>query len=449
MLVYLLHPWFIALAGAGRRLPWLAGPLEKNSLLRFAAVLAASLASAWVLDVLRPLPVPSRSRAWREIDLSALRHNAHALQALLPERCALMAVLKADAYGHGAPASAWCLWRAGVRDFAVACLSEGIALRKAGVRGVILILGYTPPELVPQLRRWRLTQAVADEAHGHALANQGLPLRVHLALDTGMHRLGIPAENIAALTRLYARRELRIEGVFSHLCVSDNPELERYTTGQLDRFSAAVDRLRRQGLDPGKLHIQSSYGLLNLPPQPCAYVRAGIVLYGVSSGGVLPRQWPELRPVLSLRARVACVRTLRPGDRAGYGLAFQAERETRLAVLTIGYADGLPRALSQQGGRVLLRGVSCPMAGRMCMDQLLVDVTGVPEIQAGDVATLIGRDGNQEIPAEEVAERCGTITNELLSRLGKRACSYRIDEKKPALLFGPDARMRPRGRRMA
>ena len=153
--------------------------------------------------------------------------------------------------------------------------------------------------------------------------------------------------------------------------------------------------------------------------------------------------------MLSLRARVACVRTLRPGDRAGYGLAFQAERETRLAVLTIGYADGLPRALSQQGGRVLLRGVSCPMAGRMCMDQLLVDVTGVPEIQAGDIATLIGRDGNQEIPAEEVAERCGTITNELLSRLGKRACSYRIDEKKPVLLFGPDARMRPRGRRMA
>ena len=132
--------------------------------------------------------------------------------------------------------------------------------------------------------------------------------------------------------------------------------------------------------------------------------------------------------MLSLRARVACVRTLRPGDRAGYGLAFQAERETRLAVLTIGYADGLPRALSQQGGRVLLR---------------------VPEIQAGDIATLIGRDGNQEIPAEEVAERCGTITNELLSRLGKRACSYRIDEKKPVLLFGPDARMRPRGRRMA
>lgn len=449
MLVYLLHPWFIALAGAGRRLPWLAGPLEKNSLLRFAAVLAASLASAWVLDVLRPLPVPSRSRAWREIDLSALRHNAQALQALLPERCALMAVLKADAYGHGAPSSARCLWRAGVRDFAVACLSEGIALRKAGVRGTILILGYTPPELVPQLRRWHLTQAVADEAHGHALADQGLPLRVHLALDTGMHRLGIPAEDADALTRLYARRELRIEGVFSHLCVSDNPELERYTTGQLDRFSAAVNRLRRQGLDPGKLHIQSSYGLLNLPPQPCAYVRAGIVLYGVSSGGGLPRRWPELRPVLSLRARVACVRTLRPGDRAGYGLAFQAERETRLAVLTIGYADGLPRALSQQGGRVLLRGVSCPMAGRMCMDQLLVDVTGVPEVRAGDVATLIGRDGDQVIPAEEVAERCGTITNELLSRLGKRACSYRIVEKKPELLFGPDARILPRGRKMA
>lgn len=421
LLVYLLHPWCIVLVRAGARRTGLTGPLVENSLGHFAAVLAVSLAAALVLDGLRPLRLAPRGRAWREIDLSALRQNARALQALLPQGCELMAVLKADAYGHGAAPSARRLRRAGVRAFAVACLEEGIALRRGGVRGTILILGYTPPEEVPLLRRWRLTQTVADEAHGHALADRGEPLDVHLALDTGMHRLGIPAEDAAALVRLYRRRELRIKGLFSHLCVPDDPAREDYTNQQLTRFYQAADQLRQQGLDPGKLHIQASYGLLNLPPQPCAYARAGIVLYGVPSGGPAARRWPELRPVLSLRARVACVRTLRPGDRAGYGLAFQAERETRLAVLTIGYADGLPRALSQQGGRVLLRGRSCPMAGRMCMDQLLVDVTGLPDVEPGDVATLIGRDGGLEIPAEEVAERCGTITNELLSRLGPRA----------------------------
>ncbi len=430
MLVYLLHPWFIALVWAGDRF---AAPLVEHSLVRFAAVLAASFLAALSLDGLRPLPIPARSRVWREIDLSALRQNARALQALLPRGCELMAVLKADAYGHGAVRSARCLEKAGVRAFAVACLGEGVALRKGGVRGTVLILGYTSPELVPLLRRWRLTQTVVDEAHGHALADRGRPVRVHLALDTGMCRLGVPAEDTAALERLYERKELRIGGVFSHLCVSDDLERQAETDAQLARFHRAVRSLRQRGLDPGKLHIQASYGLLNLPPQPCAYVRAGILLYGVGSGGSSVRQWPPLCPVLSLRARVACVRVLQKGDRAGYGLEFQAARKTRLAVVTLGYADGLPRNLAQRGGRVLIRGRVCPMAGRMCMDQLLVDVTDAPEVQAGDTATLIGRDGGAEIPAEEVAERCGTITNELLSRLGNRALPvYRRDGERPA-----------------
>ena len=160
--------------------------------------------------------------------------------------------------------------------------------------------------------------------------------------------------------------------------------------------------------------------MLNLPPQPCGYARAGIALYGVYSDLSPTQRRLPLKPVLSLRARVASVRTLQPGQGAGYGLAFQARRETRLAVVTIGYADGLPRNLSQKGGRVLIRGAFCPMAGRMCMDQMLVDVTGLPEAAPGDVVTLIGRDGSNELRAEELAVRCGTITNELLSRLGAR-----------------------------
>ena len=237
-----------------------------------------------------------------------------------------------------------------------------------------------------------------------------------------MHRLGLPAGDRSAIARMYRLKNLRIDGVFSHLCVSDSLKKEDMdaTLEQLTLFYDTLDWMRTQNLSPGRVHIQASYGVLNLPPQPCAWARAGIALYGVYSSLSPVQRRLDLKPVLSLRARVASVRTLRPVERAGYGLAFQARQETRLAVVTIGYADGLPRQLPQQGGRVLIRGTFCPMAGRMCMDQLLVDVTALPDVQAGDVVTLIGRDGAQELRAEELAARCGTITNELLSRLGRR-----------------------------
>ncbi len=422
LLVYLLHPWAIVLVRGGAKVTGLEGIFVQNSLGHFAAVLALTLSMALALDALRPIRPNPRGRAWRELDRGALVHNAQVLQDALAPGCQFMAVVKADAYGHGAIPVARCLQRAGVRAFAVACLAEGIRLRKAGVRGTILILGYTPAEEVPLLRRWRLTQAVADEAHGRALAASGGRVRVHLALDTGMHRLGVPAEDHKAIARLYRLRNLDIQGVFSHLCVSDSlePEDMAYTQGQLTLFYNTLDWMRGQGLEPGKTHIQASYGVWNLPPQPCAYARAGVALYGVQSAPGPVQHSLDLRPVLSLRARVASVRTLAAGEGAGYGLAFHARRETRLAAVTIGYADGLPRCLSQQGGEVLIRGYRCPMVGRMCMDQLLADVTDVPGVGPGDVVTVIGRDGGQVIPAEEVAAQCHTITNELLSRLGAR-----------------------------
>ena len=422
LLIYLLHPWSIVLVRGGAKVLGLEALFIENSLLHFCAVLILTLALALGLYALRPMAPDPRGRAWAELDGQALLHNVKVLASALAPGEQLMAVVKADAYGHGAVPAARRLHRAGVRAFGVACLREGIALRRAGVRGTILILGYTPPREAPLLRRWRLTQGVADLAHGLALAAQGAPVEVHLALDTGMHRLGIPAEDRAAIARLYRLRGLRITGTFSHLCVSDSqePAHREFTAHQLRLFYETLDWMRRQGLDPGAVHIQASGGLLNLPPQPCTYARAGIALYGAA--GPLPPLWhgAPLRPVLSLRARVAAVRTLRPGEGAGYGLAFRAQRETRLAVVTIGYADGQPRELSQKGGRVLIRGAFCPMAGRMCMDQLLVDVTDLPQVHPGDLVTLIGRDGDRELPAEELAARCGTIPNELLSRLGPR-----------------------------
>lgn len=421
-LVYVLHPWCIVLVRGGAEVLNLEPLLIENSLGHFAAVLALTFLLAVVLLALRPSPVPPRTRAWREVDLDALAYNAMVLQHALSPGQKLMAVVKADAYGHGAVPVCRRLWKSGVRTFAVACLSEGIALRKACVRGTILILGYTPPEAVPLLRRWRLTQAIVDAAHGRALNAQGKKVRVQLALDTGMHRLGVPAGERDTIAALYQLPHLHITGVFSHLCVSDGQtDSDRtYTEEQLQTFYNTVDWMRKQGLDSGAIHIQASYGIWNLPSQPCTYARAGIALYGVGSDNGPVQNRLELRPVLSLRARVASVRHLRPGETAGYGRAFSSERETTLAVVTIGYGDGLPRELTQRGGEVLLRGRHCPMVGQMCMDQLLVDVTDLKTVAPGDVVTLLGRDGGQEIRAEAVAERCGTITNELLSQLGKR-----------------------------
>ena len=421
-LVYLLHPWCIVLVRGGAEILGLEALLVQNSLIHYAAVLALSFGLSALLLTLRPLRLSPTARAWREVDLEALARNAAALREALSPGQQLMAVVKADAYGHGAVPVCRRLRKAGVRAFAVACLSEGIALRRAGIRGTILILGYTPPEEAALLARWQLTQAVADADHGRALSRQGRRIRVHLALDTGMHRLGIPAEDRAAIAEMYQLPHLRITGVFSHLCVSDSLREEdaAYTRRQLDAFSGAVAWMKERGYAPGLTHIQASYGIWNLPPQPWGCARAGIALYGVSSSGSPVRRPLALEPVLSLRARVASIRTLQPEESAGYGRAYHARRETRLAVLTIGYGDGLPRELPQRGGQVLLHGRRCPMVGQMCMDQLLVDITALDGVRPGDTATLLGRDGAQAIRAEEMAAQCGTITNELLARLGKR-----------------------------
>lgn len=422
LLVYLIHPWCIVLVRGGARAVGLAGLLIENSLGHFAAVLALSFCAALVLAHLRPERGDPRGRAWREVDLEAVAHNARTLQQALPQECGLMAVIKADAYGHGAVAVARRLRRCGVGAFAVATLEEGVALRRHGIGGEILILGYTHPAQAGRIRRWRLTQTVVDAAHGEALAAQGVGLRVHLALDTGMHRLGIPAEDRRAIARMYQLPKLKITGVFSHLCVSDSlrPEDRDYTQRQLDRFYAALDWMAGQGLDPGETHIQASYGVWNLPAQNCAWARVGIALYGVASDSGPTLRHLDLRPALALRGRVASVRTLAAGEGAGYGLAFRPGEERQLAAVTIGYADGLPRDLARKGGEVLIAGRRCPVVGRVCMDQMLVDVTGVPDVRPGGIVTLIGRDGAEEIRAEELARRCGTITNELLSRLGGR-----------------------------
>lgn len=347
-----------------------------------------------------------KSRAWIEIERAALLHNVETLRKRLPTGCALMPAVKANAYGHGAVPIARECQKMGVDAFCVATVEEGVELREHGISGMILVLGWTDPRLAPLLHEHGLTQTVVSLSYAQELNRLGKPLGVHIKVDTGMHRLGIHWENLDEAEGIFHCENLRVTGAFTHIC-ADSMAKE-----QGRRFYRVVERLRGRGYAIPKIHLLASGGLLNHPELGGDYARVGLALYGVGAS--------DLRPVLSLKARVAQVRELPAGEGTGYELQFTSQRPSRIAVLTIGYADGLPRSLSCGAGSVLLHGKRAPVAGLVCMDQTLVDVTGIPHVSPGDTAVVMGKSGGSEISAAQVAEWAGTVPNEILSRMGRR-----------------------------
>ncbi|MCI8513669.1 MAG: serine racemase VanT catalytic subunit [Lachnospiraceae bacterium] len=444
LLIYVLHPWFIVLVRGAAKVLKITPFFVENSLIHYLAVCAATFFASIFFYGLAEYGKTSgkiarisgkerpgvKSRAWVEIEGEAIRHNMEEIRRLLPERTGILGVLKADAYGHGAVKTARILEAAGAEGYAVACLSEAVALRKAGIKGEILILGWTDPKEAGCLARYRLTQTVVDAVYARMLSHRGIPLKVHVKIDTGMHRLGVSNEAYEEITKIFRCRNLKIEGIFSHLCVSDTRKKEdlAYTETQIQRYFDLVGRLKRDGYPVGRTHIQASYGILNYPNLNCDLARPGLILYGIKSDSQDVLYDPDLKPALALKARVALVRDLEPGERAGYGRVFCAKDFRRLGVVTIGYGDGVPRNYAEAGGEVLLKGSRAPIVGRICMDQLLVDVTEIPGVKAGDTAVLIGKDGNGQITCEEMAEKCGTITNEILSRLGNRLLRIYVEK---------------------
>lgn len=430
LLVYLVHPMMILVIRMAAKLLHLQNLLIENSILHYFAVCASSILFSVVITALwnrckfkKEKYYPDTGRAYIEINLSNLEHNVAALQKVMPKGCKLMAVVKREAYGHGAFEIASNLERMGVDAFATATIDEAIWLRKYGIRGEILILGYTDVLRASELKKYHLTQTLIDFDYARALNSQGIAVKVHLKIDTGMHRLGIPAENFLQIKKLFSMKNLKICGMFTHLCCADSTDAEdiAFTEIQIGRFYSVVDELKDRGLPVPKLHIQSSYGLMNYPNLKCDYVRAGIALYGVlSARGDCPVVTPDLCPVLSLKARVILIRSVCKGESIGYGRSFTADRDCRIAILPIGYGDGVPRNLSNQRAGVILQGKYAPIIGRICMDQLAVDVTEIKEISVGDTATLIGSEGAPAVAAPEVAGRADTISNELLCRLGAR-----------------------------
>lgn len=236
-----------------------------------------------------------------------------------------------------------------------------------------------------------------------------------------MHRLGVSFQYLNEILDIFSLSRLNVTGMFTHLCAADSKQADdvAFTHSQIRNFFILTEKLKQHGIRI-PVHIQSSYGILNYPGLPCQYARPGIILYGCYSDTAIDLvQRPALQPVLSLHSPIASVRRINSGETVGYGRTYQAAAPRRIAVLPMGYADGYPRSLSNKG-HVLIHGCKAPVAGRICMDQMTVDVTDIPDVSPGDIATLIGKDGSEEIRAEEVAVLAGTITNELLSRLGSR-----------------------------
>lgn len=424
--IYLLHPLMIVLIRGIAKLIHGQAILVDNSLIHYIAVCFLSCIFAYIIGkyfTLHKLRYYPKGRAWIELDKKNLYQNISVLKDFLPPGCKFMPAVKANAYGHGAVLISKALNQIGIDNFCVASVSEGIELRKGGVCGEILILGYTHPECFPLLIKYNLVQTVVNYHYAELLNDYGKPVKVHIKIDTGMHRLGERAEHIEEIARMFQMKNLVIEGAFTHLCAdeSTSPKDRTFTEAQGKAFYQVISTLKEQGCSCPKVHLLASYGLINYPELSGDYARIGIALYGVlSNRSDIQKCKTPLLPVLSIKVRIAAIKDLFCGEGVGYGLSYTATENRKIAILPIGYADGIPRALSCGNGNVLINGNIAPIIGRICMDQTIIDITDIPTVKEGDIAIIIGKSGNAEITAYDIAEQTGTITNEILSRLGSR-----------------------------
>ncbi len=398
-------------------------------------------------------PPPLAPRAWVEIDLGAIRSNVRALRRFVAPAVKLLAVVKADAYGHGLVPVARAAADASIDWFGVATVAEGIALREAGIRHPVLLLCVSLPSESDAILHHDLTPAIGDIATLRALESsaagriaKGDRLRVHLEVDTGMRRSGAPPYEAAELWRAARQAGFEVVGLMTHLADADGASTN-FTVLQELYFEKAAAELEAQGARFELVHQCNSAGVLRFPGLDGGLVRPGLLLYGIypplpgatvgtpDNGAESPAlpplsraeiaarvaagELPEVRPAMMVKARVATVRSLKPGHHVGYGATYRLTRPTRIATVLIGYGDGFPRRLSNCGA-VLLGGERAPILGRVCMDQLMVDVTDIPDVAPDDVAVCIGRQVDEEIRVEEIAARIDATEHEIPTCLTAR-----------------------------
>jgi alanine racemase len=368
---------------------------------------------------------------WAEVDLAAVRHNA----ALLADRASparLCAVVKAFAYGHGPLPVSGAALEGGADWLAVALVEEGADLRQAGVTAPVLLLSEPPHQAMADVVGLRLTPTIytpdglAALAAAAAASARTEPVAVHVKVDTGMHRVGAAhADAIKLALAVEELPQLRLEGLWTHFAVADAPG-DGFTALQGHRFQAAIDELATAGIRPPLLHACNSAGALWHPGSHYDLVRCGIALYGVAPSPAMEGA-ADLRPALSLRARVAYVKEVDAGEGLSYGLRYRLERRSVVATVPIGYADGVPWRLGVSGGEVLVGGRRRPIAGSVTMDQILVDCGDDRSVHAGAEVVLLGRQGPESITAWEWAERVGTIAYEILCGIGARVPKVYVD----------------------
>lgn len=375
-------------------------------------------------------------RTWAEISLDNLNHNYQALRANVPSGCRFLGVVKADAYGHGAVPVSRHLTELGAEFLAVSNIEEAAQLRYAGIRGPILILGYTPPEHAEYLAKMGLRQEIHSLAYAQALNERlkGLKrrIRIHLKLDTGMSRLGFFAydheETVDQIKAISQMDSLQIEGIFMHFPVADSIDGAdaNFTHTQFERFTSMLSALEGVGVRPEIRHCCNSGGYILYPQYAMDMIRPGISTYGIYPSGDL-RSMIDLKPVMSLRSTIFQIRDYEPNITVSYGRTYTTRAEPeKIAVVGIGYADGLCRSFSNNIS-FLLHGKRVPQVGRICMDMCMIDITRVPDAKVGDVVTVFGTDGDDMIEVDSLSGRLNTIPYEILCGINKRIPRIYLD----------------------
>ncbi len=370
--------------------------------------------------------------AWIEIDLEALRHNITAIRDFLSPRSSIMGIIKANAYGHGAVRLAHVLETEGIQRFGVALLQEGVELRGNGITSPILILGHTPVEDFSEalehdltLTLYTLEQAVSLDK---AAQKADKKARVHLKIDTGMGRIGfLPnSDSLKDIKAILSLQHLNVEGIFSHQAWADNPD-GSYAQEQFNRFKRFLEFLKREGIQFEILHMANSATTINYPHMHLDLVRVGISLYGLYPDPWMARHPKiDLCPVMSVKAKLVHVKTVPKGTPISYGCTFRTKRKSLIGTVPIGYADGIPRILSNRG-EVLARGKRCPIIGRICMDQFMIDLTDLNDCKTGEEIVFLGTQGKETITADEIAKRAGTVNYEIVTRMSPRLPRLYLD----------------------
>lgn len=365
------------------------------------------------------------SRVCAHIDLDAVLHNAAAIRANIDSKSKIMAVIKTDGYGHGAVEVARELEHFDyIYGYGVATVEEGIILRKKGMKKPILILGYVFREHYYDVVKYDIAPAVftidmaRDLSKAAIVANKNC--KIHLAVDTGMGRIGYQVTEDAAdeMEQIAALPNIIIEGIFTHFSKADEPDREN-TQKQMDLFTKMIKMLEERKLSIPLKHCSNSAGIVEFPEANMDLVRAGIILYGLWPSEEVNHERIDLKPALTLRSHVAYVKTLEAGRAISYGGTYVTQKDTVVATIPVGYGDGYCRGLSNKG-YALIHGKRAPIIGKVCMDQFMVDVTDIGEVKVGERVTLIGRDGEEEITMEEIGELSGRFNYEFACDLGKR-----------------------------